>query len=90
MSLVQIDQRYRVTLPREVRQKIRVAKGQEFLLVYSGDDLIMKPLPKDPSNRLDEILGYFTFDRGARRRAEKWLFKEVTTSAVARKKNQKK
>ena len=80
MALVQVDERHRLTLPKDVREKFRIVKGQKFYLVPSGDDLIMKPIPRDPAKKLDEILGDFTFDREARRRAEKWLLKETKAS----------
>ncbi len=84
MALVQVDERHRLTLPKDVRQKFRIVKGQKFYLVPSGEDLIMKPIPKDPAKKLDEILGEFTFDREARRTAERWLLKEARRSQKKR------
>lgn len=75
MALVQVDERHRLTLPKDVRQRFRIVKGQRFYLVPSGDDLLMKPIPTDPAKKLDEILGNFIFDKEARRKAEKWLLK---------------
>jgi AbrB family looped-hinge helix DNA binding protein len=46
MALVQVDERHRLTLPKEVREKFRIVNGQKFYLVPSGDDLIMKPIPR--------------------------------------------
>ncbi|HKW05696.1 MAG TPA: AbrB/MazE/SpoVT family DNA-binding domain-containing protein [Nitrososphaerales archaeon] len=80
MALVQVDERHRLTLPKNVREKFRIVKGQKFYLVPSGDDLIMKTIPRDPAKKLDEILGDFTFDREAMRRSEKWLMKETKAS----------
>ena len=42
-------------------------------MVAAGDTLIIKKMPPNPSELLDEILGDTTFDREARRRAEEWL-----------------
>jgi AbrB family looped-hinge helix DNA binding protein len=87
MALVQVDERHRVTLPKQIRQKFGIAKGQKFYLVPSGDDLIMKPIPQDPAKKLDKILGEFTFDRTARRKAERWLLKNETKAKKKRKRS---
>ena len=73
MSVVEVDSRFRVTIPTEIRKTVEVREGQTFYLIPFEDGLLMKPLPKDPSRRLDEIIGDFTFDRKARRKAEEWL-----------------
>jgi bifunctional DNA-binding transcriptional regulator/antitoxin component of YhaV-PrlF toxin-antitoxin module len=84
MALVQVDERHRLTVPKDIREKLRIIKGQKFYLVPSGDDLIMKPIAKDPAKKLDEILGDFAFDREARRRAEKWLLRETNRNQKMR------
>ena len=76
MSLVEVDSRFRVTVPKEVRRILKVVKGQRLYVVPYGDDLLMKPLPTDPADRLQEIVGDFVFDREVRRKAEKWLLKQ--------------
>lgn len=78
MRLVEVDQRYRITIPKEVRKMFRMVKGQRFYLVPYGDDLLMKQVPVDAAQKLDEIVGDFNFDRGTRRRAEKWLLEQVS------------
>ena len=47
--------------------------GQRFYLVPYGEDILMKPVPADPAERLDRTMGDFPFDRSTRRRAEEWL-----------------
>ncbi|MBI3841107.1 MAG: AbrB/MazE/SpoVT family DNA-binding domain-containing protein [Thaumarchaeota archaeon] len=74
MSVVEVDPRFRVTIPKEIRAKLRVTEGQKLYVVSFGDSFIMKPVPDDPAHRLDEVLGDFSFDKEARRKAEKWLF----------------
>ena len=80
MAIVELDKRHRVTLPKEVRKRFRVAEGQKFFLVPYGDDLIMKPVPKDPSKELSRIVGAFQFTRRDRKKAEKWLLQETAKS----------
>ena len=77
MAIVELDKRHRVTLPKEVRKHFKVVEGQKFYLVPYGNDLIMKPVPKDPSKELSKIVGDFQFSRKVRKRAEKWLLQET-------------
>jgi len=76
MELAEVDERYRITIPKEVRSTFKVSKGQKFFVVRYGDDLLLKPIPPDPAERLDRIIGDFEFDKRSRRRAEEWLLKQ--------------
>ena len=76
MSLVVVDDRFRITIPKEVRAVLRLSRGQKLYVVASGNEIILKVLPKDPSDRIRRILGDFEFNREERRRAEKWLLGE--------------
>jgi len=78
MSLTQLDGRFRLTLPKEVRRSLRITKGQRVYIAAGGDTMVIKVLSRDPSEDLARILGDFKFDRAARRQAEKWLLKEVS------------
>ncbi len=80
MSLVQVDHRFRVTIPRKIRKKIAVTEGQAFYLLPYEGGLLMKPVPKEAARKLDEVIGNFKFDRVARRKAEKWLLEQVQKS----------
>jgi len=75
MSLVEVDPRFRVTIPKAVRTKLNVTEGQRLYVVSFGDSLIMRPVPERPAVKLDEILGDLRFDREARKKAERWLFR---------------
>ena len=77
MAIVELDKRHRVTLPKEVRKHFKVVEGQKFYLVPYGNDLIMKPVPKDPSKELSKIVGDFQFSRRDRKKAENWLLQEA-------------
>jgi len=77
MSLVEIDERFRVTLTKEVRESFKVAKGQKLYVISAGDTLIIKKVPDDIPKKLEKIIGKLTLDRGTRRKAEEWLLKET-------------
>lgn len=73
MSLVEVDSRFRVTIPSEIRKKIEISEGQTFYVVPYEHGLMMKPVPKGASRKLGELIGNFKFGRKARRKAEDWL-----------------
>ncbi len=76
MSIVEVDERFRVTLPKEVRKDFKLAKGERLYVISAGDSVIMKRVPKDPSSKLDKLIGRIKFNRDARRKAEGWLLKQ--------------
>jgi len=73
MSVVEVDPRFRVTIPKEVRAKLKVVAGQKLYVASYGDSLMMKPVPDNPARKLEEIVGNFQFDREKREEAERWL-----------------
>lgn len=77
MAVVSVDERHRLTLPKEARDSFKVSSGQKLYIIATEDALIIKRLPPDPSEALRELLGEFTFDREARRKAERWLLSQV-------------
>ena len=76
MSIIEVDERFRVTLPKAVRKGFKLAKGERLYVISAGDTVIMKRVPKDPSSKLDKLIGHIKFDRNARRKAERWLLKQ--------------
>jgi AbrB family looped-hinge helix DNA binding protein len=76
LELAEVDGRYRITIPKEIRTTFKVVKGQRFFIVRYGDGLLLKPVPADPAEKLDRIIGDFEFGGGSRRRAEEWLLKQ--------------
>jgi bifunctional DNA-binding transcriptional regulator/antitoxin component of YhaV-PrlF toxin-antitoxin module len=78
MALVQLDSRHRLTLPRKIRKKFKIVDGQRFFLLQFGDDLIMKAVPKNPSEEMSKIINNLQFGKKDREEAEKWLLKETT------------
>ena len=81
MAIVELDKRHRVTLPKQVRKRFRVVEGQKFFLVPYGEDLIMKPVPKDPSKEMSKIIGDFQFSNEARKKAERWLLQSTKSGS---------
>lgn len=73
--MAEVDDRYRITIPKQVRKMFKVVKGQRFFVVRYGDDLLLKPVPADPADKLARLIGDFDFGGEERRRAEGWLLK---------------
>ncbi len=78
MSIVKVDSKGRITLPREVREKAGIKPGSR-LIVYarSSGEIIVRLVGKDPSEELAEILGEFTLTRKDRVEAEKILLEDA-------------
>ncbi|MGH9919757.1 MAG: AbrB/MazE/SpoVT family DNA-binding domain-containing protein [Nitrososphaerales archaeon] len=76
MELAEVDGRYRITIPKDVRAAFKVVKGQRFYLIPYGGDILMKPVPADPAEELGRVIGDFEFGKDARRGAEEWLLKQ--------------
>ena len=76
LEVAEVDERYRITIPKEIRTTFKVVKGQRFFIVRYGDDLILKPMPSDPAEKLDRLVGDFEFGRESRRGAERWLMSQ--------------
>jgi len=76
LELAEVDGRYRITIPKEIRTTFKVVKGQRFFIVRHGDGLLLKPMPADPAEKLDRVIGDFEFGRESRRRGEEWLLKK--------------
>jgi AbrB family looped-hinge helix DNA binding protein len=76
MEIAEVDERFRITIPREIRTTFKVVKGQRFFIVRYGDDLLLKPMPADPAEKLDHLIGDFKFGKAARGRAEEWLLNQ--------------
>lgn len=73
MSVVEVDSRFRVTIPSEVRKQVEVNQGQKFYVIPYEHGLLLKPIPSDAPLRLDQMIGDFKFDRKAATKGETWL-----------------
>ncbi len=54
MSVVDLDDRGRLTLPSEVRKTLKI--GDRVLLINAGDHVKLIPLPADPFETLNGAL----------------------------------
>ena len=77
MSVVEVDERFRITIPRKLRRAFPVWAGEKLYVIAAGDMLILRKISEDPSARLHQLLGNLRFGREVRRRAEEWMLKEA-------------
>lgn len=80
LSVVALDERFRLTLTRRIRKEFRVSRGQRLYVIPAGDTLIVKQIPRDPAAALAELIGDFRFNRRVRRKAEAWMLREARKS----------
>ncbi len=73
MSVVQTDESFRITIPKKMRARMGIGRGQKFYLASYGDSLILKRLPERPAERLGRLVGELRFEAQSRRKAEKWF-----------------
>lgn len=71
MSLIELDERGRMTLPKAIRKSMDI--GNKVLLINAGDHLKIIPLPSDPLKILHGALNMKKSFRELRRQAEKTI-----------------
>ena len=68
MSIVELDSKGRITLPKELRTSLRL--GKKVLTINAGDHLKIIPLPQDPLSSLNGVLDIKKPFKELRREAE--------------------
>ena len=77
MSLeVRLDERGRVTIPREIRNKLGLKPGERLLVKVQGNSIVLTRA-KDPFKIIESILKDLTFERSLRFEAEKQALREL-------------
>lgn len=77
LKVVTIGEKYTIVIPKEIRTRLRLKIGQKLLIRVHDSSIVLEPLPEEPFKELERILGDFTFDRRARKRAEEFLMRVV-------------
>ena len=79
MEITTIDSRGRVLINKRLRKKYGISAGKKVIIIERKDGLLVKPI--DTSiDRLSRILARVEWERKTRKRAEKWLLKNVRES----------
>jgi AbrB family looped-hinge helix DNA binding protein len=75
MSIVELDSKGRITLPKAIRETVGI-KGR-VLAISAGDHLKIIPLPSNPVQALDGALDMKKPFRELRKDAEELAFREA-------------
>ena len=74
---VRVDERGRITLPKEVRTALNIAPGDELTLSVVGNRIVLEK-STDPFEKLARLLGSLSFDRRLRAEAEQEAMRSAT------------
>ncbi len=72
-----MDERGRITIPREIRERLGLKPGEKLLIRVEGDVIVITRA-SNPFKVIEDILGDLSFDRSLRYIAEKQAFKELS------------
>ncbi|MGB9717836.1 MAG: AbrB/MazE/SpoVT family DNA-binding domain-containing protein [Thermoproteota archaeon] len=75
MSILELDSKGRLTLPKEVRESLNI--GRKVLIINAGDHLKIIPLPSDPFQVLHGAFNVKKPFKELRKQAEQTAGKEV-------------
>lgn len=81
MSIVDLDERGRLTIPSDVRRKVNVS--ERVLVINAGDHIKIIPLPEDPFRELEGALSIEAPFKVLRERALEKAQKESEPNASA-------
>ena len=72
-----IGKRYTLVIPKPVREEMGLREGQRVLMYVEDGKLIIEPMPLNPYQILEEIVGE-PYDEGEEEmKAEEWLKKNA-------------
>ena len=77
LEVVEVANRYRITITRPVREVVPLKIGQKVAVVPFGDRILVQPLPDKPEEKLAELTKGVKFGRKARRKASKFLVSQA-------------
>lgn len=70
---ISIGKRYTLVIPKKIREELGLEEGQRTLVYVEGERIVIEPLPSDPFEILDEIVGESYDEVEEERRVERWL-----------------
>ncbi len=75
-EVVRLDERGRVTIPREVRDRLGLRPGERLSVRVMGNSIVLAKA-EDPFKVIKKVLKSITFHRGLRREAEAQALQEL-------------
>ena len=77
MEIVEVADKFRITITRSVRKVVPLEVGQKVAVVPLGERIIIQPLPEKPEEKLEELTKGIIFNREAREKASKFLISQA-------------
>jgi AbrB family looped-hinge helix DNA binding protein len=68
-----IGRRYTLVIPKAVREELALKEGQRVLIRIENNRIIIEPLPWDPYQVLEKIVGEPYEEEKDEAKAERWL-----------------
>jgi AbrB family looped-hinge helix DNA binding protein len=56
MPIVKASSKYQVAIPKQIRTKLHIKPGQEFVLSDKDGSVVLTPVPEDP---IEALCGYY-------------------------------
>lgn len=75
--VVEASESFKLALPSEISKVFSISTGEKLYIIASEDLLLIRKIPENPPEALDNLLGEFIFNKEAKKRAEKWLLRQV-------------
>ncbi len=55
-AIVKITRKYQITIPKEIREKLKLRIGDKLVIKVEGDHIVIKPLIERKTDPIEEML----------------------------------
>jgi len=77
LEVVEVADKYRITITRPVREVVPLRIGQKVAVVPFGERIIVQPLPDNPEKKLAELTKSIDFNKKVRQKASEFLISQT-------------
>ena len=77
MEVVEVADKYRITITRAVREVVPLKIGQKVGVVPFGERILVQPLRDKPEEKLAGLTKCIEFNKKARRKASEFLISQA-------------
>jgi len=76
-EVVSIGENFTIIVPEQVRERLRLKKGQKVRIRVEGHRIILEPIIENPFKVLEKVIGEPYKEEVDEERAYKWLIKHA-------------
>jgi len=73
MNVVRVGKKFEVVIPKKIREKIKIERGDLLEVEIEGDKIVLKKIEYDPYEVLKRVIGESYNEEIDEKRAERWL-----------------